>query len=145
MKPPFKVPIGWEKGEPLVIDKLSDSCFRLYRSCGYLATPHAPLVKGSVDFLEFGSRNEMNEFSQWWENPNYDTSKHVVAYMTTKEFLEMLEEGGWTFGINSVCPDKPDVAIVVEMEMEQRDKYMRHYNRFIRAVAPILDPTRKRD
>ncbi len=138
MKPPFKVPKGWEKGEPLTVNRVSETCYRLYRAISYLDMPGYGKMVSEVNFLEFESRVAMVEFQQWWDTPAADPRDHVVAYLTAQEFLEMLQEGGWTYAVHDIRPDLPDVAIVVEMQPEQRGMFMHYYDKFVEAVTPIL-------
>lgn len=93
MQPPYKVPPRWEKGEPLMVEKLGETCYRLYRSGSYLALPGAP-VTHEVEFLEFGSRVEMVDFQRWWDTIDFSYRDHKAPHfwLSAGEFVEVLEE-----------------------------------------------------
>ena len=88
------VPPGWEKGEPLTVCKVSETCYQLYRSGSYLKLPGAPVTK-EVQCLEFSSRVEMVDFQQWWDSPldglpNSERPPHF--WLTPGEFVEVVQE-----------------------------------------------------
>lgn len=94
-EPKYKVPPGWEKGEPLTVNRVSETCYQLYRSGSYLMLPGAPITR-EVQCLEFRSRVEMVDFQAWWDNPS--TSGHNYErrgphfHLTAGEFVEIVEE-----------------------------------------------------
>lgn len=90
MKRSYNVPIGWSKGEPLVVQKLGETCYHLIRSGGYLQVPGAPFSKYSPGYLEFSSRNAMRKFQEWWDAPDPDRPNEYE--ITRAEYLEYVQE-----------------------------------------------------
>lgn len=95
-KPKYRVPMFWEKGEPLMVHRLSETCYRLQRSGSYLQLPGAPW-RGQ-EYLEFRSRVEMVDFQEWWDNPtpdsptNWRDKRGPHFWLTKAEFVEVLQE-----------------------------------------------------
>jgi hypothetical protein len=88
MKPPFQIPKGWSKGEPLTFHKKSESCFDVYRSGSYMDTPGFPF-NSEVNSIQFDSRVAMNEFLEWWAAP---PPEQRAIELTRHEYLEYVEE-----------------------------------------------------
>jgi hypothetical protein len=89
MKPPYSVPKGWSKGEPLTFNVVSDSCYQVYRSGSYLMVPGVRYEPGEPTHLEFESRVAMNDFLQWWDAPPSDGRP---VELTRSEYLEYVQE-----------------------------------------------------
>lgn len=87
----FTVPDGWTKGEPLVVRRISDTCFTLQRSGSYLQAPYGPAakVKNAAHALQFTSRAEMAAFQAWWDAP---PSVERPVELTRHEYLEYVQE-----------------------------------------------------
>lgn len=139
----YTVPPGWEKGEPLSVEKLGETCYRLYRSGSYLQLPGAPITK-DVQFLEFGSRVEMVSFQAWWaaEGAPYQETPHF--HLTPGEFCEVVEELfclnlreilGNRQGVDKVPPFSMSLHVKDE---EIADLLNAAHSRFVRAVHRIL-------
>lgn len=88
-----EVPLGWSKGEPLVVTRLGETDYQLTRSGGYLDVPGCPVDPDRVLTLHFSSRVEMVEWMAWWDNPDgQDLGVPNLIELTPCEYLEVIQE-----------------------------------------------------
>lgn len=141
----FKVPPGWEKGEPLTVNRVHEGQYQLYRSGSYLLLPGAP-VTTEVPCLEFESRAQMVKFQRWWDNPSYFYYEKGQPHfwLTKSEFLEVLQEL-FHLNLREILGNRQGVdkvpafsmAIQVRTEAEQKALSEAH-GRFLDEVRVIL-------
>lgn len=144
----YKMPTGWSKGEPLTVQKISETCYRLIRSGRYLAVPDAPHVSGSVPYMEFRSRVEMVEWQQWWDNP--ESTPFVSRELTPAEYLEyvqeMLEFHPRHGAVEHLLPGTPnDCHLFVRVPEDQAVQLRAAHSKYCLAVAKILYPNKRGD
>lgn len=139
------VPPGWEKGEPLTMAKVSETCYQLYRSGSYLQLPGAPISK-EVQCLEFSSRVEMVDFQQWWDNPEDTPWKQSGPHfwLTPGEFVEIVQEL-FQLDLQEILGNRQGVDKVpaFSMSLHVKDQHMANllnmaHGRFVAQVQRIL-------
>lgn len=138
-------PPGWEKGEPLSVNRVSETCYQLYRSGSYLRLPGAPVSK-EVEYLEFSSRVAMVAFQKWWDEPHYSYRDRDAPHfwLTSMEFIEVLEEM-FALNLRQILGNRQGVetvprftmAIQVEDGATQRRLEDAHH-RYVEEVRGIL-------
>lgn len=141
-RPEFRVPPGWEKGEPLTVHRVHEGLYQLYRSGAYLQVPGAPITQ-DTPCLEFPSRVAMVEFQNWWGNSSYRTSTPHF-WLTKAEFVEVLQEM-FSLNLRDILGNRQGtntvpaftMAIQVETEDEQRALADAHA-KYIEEVTRIL-------
>lgn len=142
MKPPYKIPTGWSKGEPLMVTKKGETCFQLTRSGGYLDVPGMKFVQGSVPFLEFSSRVEMVMFQQWWDNPSApDVDGPEHRSISPSEYLEFNQEIH-RLRFSDIWPGMRDIYLHVHLPEKQAKALQNLHHEYCLDIEHILYPER---
>lgn len=137
---PFKIPEGWDKGEPLTVHKISETCYRLYRSGAYVYLNTLRSRPVTALYLEFRSRVEMQDFQEWWDAPQH--AERVM--LTRQEYLEyvqeMLEFHPRRGSVHSILPGSPrNVQLVAEVTEQEAEMLRDYHSRYCAEVAQVLN------